>query len=345
MEHTRQHTRRHTLRVLGAAASTPVLSGLSALGGAALVSASQPAFAQTGWPNRPIKLILPFGPGSASDVLARSFTEPLSQKLGQAIVIDYKPGANSTIGTALVARSAPDGYTFGMLTNSGLAASPGGLTEGVTYDTLKDFNYITMVASLSYVFLASASSPAKTLKEAVEHIRANPGKLSYASGNTGGITFMGHFAKTHGLNISHVPYKSVPPAVTDLAAGHVQYLVADISSSQAMLQTGKIRALAVPTAQRHPLLPDVPTYAEAGFQTPPDFSGWWALTSPAGVANDILDRMNAEVTAILRTAEVREMLLKRGITAIPSSRDEATRYQREQLQVWTKMIAETGLKG
>ena len=319
---------------------------LSTLGAGALVAGAPRAFAQAaGWPNRPIKLILPFGPGSASDVLARSYSEPLSQKLGQPIVIDYKPGANSTIGTSLVARSAPDGYTFGMLTNSGLAASPGGLTDGVNYDTLKDFSYITMVAALSYVFLASASSPAKTLKEAVEHIRANPGKLSYGSGNTGGITFMGHFAKQQGLNIAHVPYKSVPPAVTDLAAGHVQYLVADISSSQAMLQTGKVRALAVPTAQRHPLLPDVPTYAEAGFPTPPDFSGWWALTAPAGVPNDILDRMNAEVTAILRTAEVRDTLLKRGITAIPSSRDEATRYQREQLQVWTKMIAETGLKG
>lgn len=318
---------------------------LETLGAAALSGAAPHALAQAGWPNRPIRLILPFGPGSASDVLARSFSEPLSQKIGQPVVVDYKPGANSTIGTTAVARSAPDGYTFGLLTNSGLAASPGGLTEGVNYDTLKDFSYVTMVALLSYVFLASASSPARTLKEAVEHIRANPGRLSYGSGNTGGITFMGHFVKSQGLNISHVPYKSVPPAVTDLAAGHVQYLVADVPSAQAMLQNGRVRALAVPYAQRHPLLPDVPTYAESGFPTPPDFSGWWALTAPAGVPSEILDRMNAEVTAILRTAEVRELLLKRGITAIPSSREEATRFQREQLQIWTRMIAETGLKG
>lgn len=317
---------------------------LQTLAGGTVLGAAPRTFAQSTWPSRPIRLILPFGPGSASDVLARSYSEPLAQKLGQPVVIDYKPGANSTIGSAMVARSAPDGYTFGMLTNAGLAASPGGLTEGVTYDTLKDFSYITLVASLSYVLLTWAGGPAKTMKEAIDHIRANPGKLSYGSGNTGGITYMGHLAKTQSLNIAHVPYKSVPPAVTDLAAGHVQYLVADISSAQAMLQNGKIRALAVPTAQRHPLLPDVPTYAEAGFPTPPDFSGWWALTAPAGVPNEILDRMNAEVTAILRTAEVRELLLKRGITAIPSTREEAARYQREQLQVWTKMIAETGLK-
>jgi|688.fasta_scaffold302866_2 tripartite-type tricarboxylate transporter receptor subunit TctC len=317
------------------------LSGLMA---GLAASAAPSAFAQSAWPNRPIKLVLPFGPGSASDVLARSFTEPLSQVLKQPIVIEYRPGANSTIGTTQIARSAPDGYTLGLLTNSGLAASPGGMSEGLTYDTLKDFSYITLVASLSYVFLSSSTVPAKTLREAAEHIRANPGKLSYGSGNTGGISFMGHFVKANGLNIAHAQYKSVPPAITDLAAGHVQYAVADISSAQAMIQTGKIRPLAVPTAQRHPLLPDVPTYSEAGFPTPPDFSGWWVLTAPAGVPNDILDRLNREVVPILKTAEVRDALLRRGITAIPSSREEATRYQREQLQVWTKMVSETGLK-
>lgn len=307
-------------------------------------STAPAAFGQTAWPSRPIKLVLPFGPGSASDVLARSFSEPLSASLKQPIIIEYRPGANSTIGTTQVARAAPDGYTLGMLTNSGLAASPGGMSEGLTYDTLKDFSYITLVASLSYVFLASSTVPVRTLREAVEHIRGNPGKLSYGSGNTGGISFMGHFVKANGLNIAHAQYKSVPPAITDLAAGHVQYAVADISSAQAMINAGKVRPLAVPTAQRHPLLPDVPTYLESGFPTPPDFSGWWALTAPAGVPGDILDRLNREVGSILRTAEVREALLRRGITAIPSTREEATRYQREQLQIWTKMIAETGLK-
>jgi tripartite-type tricarboxylate transporter receptor subunit TctC len=318
-------------------ALTGLIAGIAA-------SAAPSSFAQSSWPNRPIKLVLPFGPGSASDVLARSFTEPLSQVLKQPIVIEYRPGANSTIGTTQIARSPADGYTLGLLTNSGLAASPGGMSEGLTYDTLKDFSYITLVASLSYVFLASTTVPPKTLREAFDHIRANPGKLSYGSGNTGGISFMGHFVKSNGLSIAHVPYKSVPPAITDLAAGHVQYAVADISSAQSMIQAGKIRPLAVPTAQRHPLLPDVPTYAEAGFPTPPDFSGWWVLTAPAGVPGEILDRLNRDVVAILKTSEVRESLLKRGITAIPSSREDATSYQREQLQVWTKMVAETGLK-
>lgn len=321
--------RRHALRGL--------MAGLAA-------SASPTSFAQASWPNRPIKLVLPFGPGSASDVLARSFAEPLSQALKQPVIIEYRPGANSTIGTTQIARSVPDGYTVGLLTNSGLAASPGGMSEGLTYDTQKDFSYITLVAALSYVFLASSTVPAKNLREAVEHIRANPGKLSYGSGNTGGISFMGHFVKSNGLNMAHAQYKSVPPAITDLAAGHVHYAVADISSAQVMIQSGKIRPLAVPTASRHPLLPDVPTYVESGFPTPPDFSGWWALTAPAGVPGDVLDRLNREVVAILKTQEVRDALLRRGITAIPSSREEAARYQREQLQVWTKMIAETGLK-
>lgn len=322
----------------------PRRRALSGLMAAIAASTAPSSFAQSSWPNRPIKLVLPFGPGSASDVLARSFTEPLSQVLKQPIVIEYRPGANSTIGTTQIARSPADGYTLGLLTNSGLAASPGGMSEGLTYDTLKDFSYITLVASLSYVFLASNTVPPKTLREAVDYIRANPGTLSYGNGNTGGISFMGHFVKSNGLSIAPVQYKSVPPAITDLAAGHVQFAVTDISSAQAMIQAGKIRPLAVPTAQRHPLLPDVPTYAEAGFPTPPDFSGWWVLTAPAGVPGEILDRLNREVVAILKTSEVRESLLKRGITAIPSSREEATSYQREQLQVWTKMVAETGLK-
>jgi tripartite-type tricarboxylate transporter receptor subunit TctC len=332
------------LAMIGDTMILPRRRALSGLMAAIAASAAPSSFAQSSWPNRPIKLVLPFGPGSASDVLARSFTEPLSQVLKQPIVIEYRPGANSTIGTTQIARSPADGYTLGLLTNSGLAASPGGMSEGLTYDTLKDFSYITLVASLSYVFLTSNTVPPKTLREAVDYIRANPGKLSYGNGNTGGISFMGHFVKSNGLSIAPVQYKSVPPAITDLAAGHVQFAVTDISSAQAMIQAGKIRPLAVPTAQRHPLLPDVPTYTEAGFPTPPDFSGWWVLTAPAGVPGEILDRLNREVVAILKTSEVRESLLKRGITAIPSSREEATSYQREQLQVWTKMVAETGLK-
>jgi tripartite-type tricarboxylate transporter receptor subunit TctC len=311
---------------------------------ALLAASASPALAQPAWPVKPIRLVLPFGPGSASDVLGRTIAEPLSRALKQQVVIEHRPGANSTIGTSLVARSPADGYTFGLLTNAGLAASPGGLTDGVNYDTAKDFSYVTLVAAINYVLVAANTVPVKTLKDVVDHVKANPGKLSYGSGNTGGISYMGHFARGNALDMSHVQYKSVPPAIVDLVAGHIQFAVTDVGSALAMIRAGKIRPIAVPTASRHPLLPDVPTFAESGFATPPDFSGWWVWTAPAGTPTDILDRLNTELVAILKSQEVRESLLKGGIMPIPSTREEATRYQREQLQVWTKMIAETGLK-
>ena len=316
---------------------------LGALLGSAAATASAPLFAQA-WPARPIRLIVPFGPGSATDTLARTISEPLSRALKQPIVLEHKPGANTTIATNQVAKATPDGYTFGLLTNSGLAASPGGLTEGVTYDPVKELVYITTVASVDYVMVAHPSLNVSTLRQVVDHVKANPGKLSYGSGNTGGISYMGWFVRANGLDIAHAQYKSVPPAMVDLVAGHVQLMVADAGSAAPQIQAGKVRAIAVTTPKRHPLLPDVPTFVESGFPQPPDFSGWWAMTAPAGTPNEILDRINTELVPILKQPEIVASLLRAGILAKPSTREAATRYQRDQLAEWTKMIKETGLK-
>jgi len=316
---------------------------LGALLGSAAATVSAPLFAQA-WPARPIRLIVPFGPGSATDTLARTISEPLSRALKQPIVLEHKPGANTTIATNQVAKATPDGYTFGLLTNSGLAASPGGLTEGVTYDPVKELAYITTVASVDYVMVAHPSLNVSTLRQVVDHVKANPGKLSYGSGNTGGISYMGWFVRANGLDIAHAQYKSVPPAMVDLVAGHVQLMVADAGSAAPQIQAGKVRAIAVTTPKRHPLLPDVPTFVESGFPQPPDFSGWWAMTAPAGTPNEILDRINTELVPILKQPEIVASLLRAGIVANPSTREAATRYQRDQLAEWTKMIKETGLK-
>ena len=309
----------------------------------AAASASAPVLAQA-WPSRPIKLILPFGPGSATDVLARTISEPLSRALKQPIVLEHKAGANTSIATGLIAKGTPDGYTFGLLTNSGLVANPGGMMDNLPYDVNKEIALIGQVASVNYVLAVHPSITDKTLREVIDHMKANPGKLSYGSGNTGGISFGGHFVKSNGLDIAHAPYKSVPPGLVDLAAGHVQLMFPDTGSAMALIQAGRIRPIAVPTARRQALLPDVPTFAESGLPTPPDFSGWWMLTAPAGTPNEILDRVSAELMPILKQPEIIAALLKGGIVAVPTSRDEAVRYQQAQLQVWTKMIAETGLK-
>lgn len=312
---------------------------------AAAAALTGAAHAQSDWPNRPIRLIVPFGPGSATDTLARTIAEPLARVLKQAVVVDSRPGANTTLGTNLAAKAAPDGYTFLLATNSGLVASPGGLTANVPYDTQKDLDYVTRVGTISYVLLVNNALEAKTLRELVDLIRANPGKYSYASGNTGGIAYMGSVRSALGLDLVHVPYKSTPPALVDLISGQVQMMVTDVTTGTPQVRAGKVRAIAVPTEKRDPLLPEVPTFAESGFATPPDVSGWWMLTAPAGVPADVMNRMNAEVVAILNQPEVRASLLKNGIVPAPSTRAEAVRFQREQLQVWTRMIRDLGLKG
>lgn len=296
------------------------------------------------YPSKPIRLIVPFGPGSGSDILARILAEPLSQALGQPIVIENKPGNNTTLGTELVVQSPPDGYTLGLLTNSGLAASPGGLTAGVRYDPTKDLAYIAMVASVNYILLVNNDVPAKTAGELVKLIQANPGKYNYASGNTGGIAYGGWFKNTHKLDMTHVPYKSVPPGLADLISGHVQIMVADVPASLAMIRAGKVRPVGVPAARRYVLLPEVPTYAESGLATPPIMDGWWALVAPAGTPEAILDRLNTEIVKILNSEEIKAKLLGSALVPTPSTRQEAVDYQKDQLKVWTTMVKDLNLK-
>ncbi len=296
------------------------------------------------YPSKPIRVIVPFGPGSGSDILARILAEPLTQALGQPIIIENKPGNNTTLGTELVVQSPPDGYTLGLLTNSGLAASPGGLTSGVRYDPVKDLTYITMVASVNYVLLVNNAVPAKTAGELVALIRANPGKYNYASGNTGGIAYGGYFKNSHKLDMTHVPYKSVPPGLADLISGHVQIMVADVPASLAMIRAGKVRPVGVPAAKRYLLLPDVPTFAESGLTTPPVMDGWWALVAPAGTPDAIQDRLNKEVVKVLETDSIRTKLLESALVPTPSTRQQAVAYQKDQLQVWTDMVRDLNLK-
>lgn len=307
------------------------------------VMLAAPVMAQS-YPNKPIRLIVPFGAGSGSDILARILAEPLGQALGQPIVIENKPGNNTTLGTELVVTSPPDGYTIGLLTNSGLVASPAGLTSGVRYDPAKDLTYISMVASVSYVWLVNNDVKATTAPELIKLLKANPGKFNYASGNTGGIAYGGYIKNAYQLDVTHVPYKSVPPGLADLISGHVQVMVADIPASLGMIRGGKVRAVGMTTAQRNSLLPDVATFSEQGLATPPDMSGWWCAVAPAGTPDDILDRLNRELVKILETESVRAKLLQNGIVPTPSTRQQAVQYQKDQFLVWKGIVKDLNLK-
>ncbi len=316
---------------------------LTAFATTVAVMLAAPVMAQS-YPNKPIRLIVPFGAGSGSDILARILAEPLGQALGQPIVVENKPGNNTTLGTELVVSSPPDGYTIGLLTNSGLVASPAGLTSGVRYDPAKDLSYISMVASVSYVWLVNNDVKAMTAPELVKLLKANPGKFNYASGNTGGIAYGGYIKNAYQLDVTHVPYKSVPPGLADLISGHVQIMVADIPASLGMIRGGKVRAVGMTTAQRNSLLPDVATFSEQGLATPPDMSGWWCAVAPAGTPDDILDRLNRELVKILETESVRAKLLQNGIVPTPSTRQQAVQYQKDQFVVWKGIVKDLNLK-
>lgn len=320
-----------------------IVRWLSGFATAVSLLVAAPVMAQS-YPNKPIRLIVPFGPGSGSDILARIVAEPLGQALGQPIVIENKPGNNTTLGTELVVSAPPDGYTLGLLTNSGLVASPAGLTSGVRYDPAKDLSYISLVASVSYVWLVNNDVDARTAPELIKLIKANPRKYNYASGNTGGIAYGGYIKNAYQLDVTHVPYKSTPPGLADLISGHVQIMVADVPASLGMIRGGKVRAVGMTTAQRNSLLPDVATFSEQGLATPPDMSGWWCAVAPAGTPDDILDRLNKELVKVLETESVRAKLLQNGIVPMPSTRQQAVQYQKDQFLVWKTIVKDLALK-
>lgn len=320
-----------------------IVRWLAGLAAAASLIGAMPATAQP-YPNKPIRLVVPFGAGSGSDILARIVAEPLSQALGQSIIVENKPGNNTTLGTEFVATAAPDGYTLGLLTNSGLAASPAGLTSGVRYDPAKDLSYVSLVATVNYVWLVNNDIDAKSAPDLIKLIKANPGKYNYASGNTGGIAYGGHIKNAYQLDVTHVPYKSVPPALADVVSGHVQIMVADVPASLSMIRAGKVRPVGVPSAKRYVLLPEVPTFAESGLATPPNMDGWWAVTAPAGTPVEILDRLNKELVIVLETESVKAKLLQSGIVPMPSTRQQAVQYQKDQLEVWKTIVKDLNLK-
>lgn len=315
----------------------PILALLAFIGMAAVHAQN--------WPDKPIRLLVPYTAGSATDLIARVISEPLSKALGQPIVIDNKPGANSTLATAMAVKAVPDGYTLVLATNAGLAASPGGLTDGVPYDPVTDLAYVTLVGSVQYVWVTNNDIKVSNAKEMIDYIKAHPRQMSYASGNTGGITYGGFLKNHYTLDMVHAPYKSTPPAIVDVIGGQVQVMMSDVASVSPMIRSGKVKALGVPSAKRNPLLPDVPTFAEQGLVTPPDFSGWWTIAAPAGTPTTVLNRLNSELVKILQTQEVSAKLLQNGIIPNPGTREEAARHVREQLDVWRRMIKELNLRG
>ncbi|WP_418319759.1 Bug family tripartite tricarboxylate transporter substrate binding protein [Piscinibacter sakaiensis] len=298
-----------------------------------------PLASQAQYPDRPVRMVLPFGPGSATDTFLRIVAEPLNAALGQTVVVDNRPGAMSALAVEHVAKSAPDGYTVIAATNS-IVATPAGILRKVNYDPIRDFTPITRLAGTSYVLIVAAEQPWKTLADLIEYARANPGKLNYASGNLGGLMYGGMLKNSIGVDMVHISYKSTPPALLELLAGRVHWMFTDLVTASSQAKAGKVRPLLATAAQRTAMFPDVPTIAETGIQGFADMPAWWALYGPAGMPKDAVERLNREFTTILRRPDVRSRLAVMGIDAVPSTPQELANFTREQSQSYIRLIKE-----
>lgn len=303
-----------------AAALTGVLTLTLSLG---LVhpAAAQPSANATGpYPNRPIRLIVPFAPGGSTDLAARLVSEYGSRELGQAIVVDNKPGAGGSTGMEAVAKAAPDGYTLGMATVSTHGSNPAVYGSKLKYDPIKDFAPITNVATTPSVFAVHPSVPVTSMKDFIARAKAQPGTLSYATPGTGslGHANMAHLAALAQIDLLHVPYKGSGQALNDALAGQVNAITDNLPSALPHIKAGKLRALVLLSDKRAPALPEVPTYAELGY---PQMGGggWFGVVAPAGTPAAIVNRLNAAIHKAMKHPEFVQKMDESGATLIPST--------------------------
>ncbi len=286
------------------------------------------------YPTRPVRVIVPFGAGSATDVVARTIGQNLAEALGQAMVIDNRAGANGTIGAELAAKSPKDGYTLLMSTNTPSAAAPS-LMKKINYDPVKDFSPIARIGTIAFVLVTNPSLPAKSMKELIALAKQQPGKLTAGSGSAGSLVPVFMLQQMAGIELNHVPYKSIPPALTDVMSGQINMVYADMVTGAPQVKSGKVRALGVTSKKRDPLLPDVPAIAE----TVKDFDliAWFALFAPAGTPNAIVDRLATESAKILARSDVRERFAVMGIQVAPLAPAELGEFQKSELAKWAKL--------
>jgi tripartite-type tricarboxylate transporter receptor subunit TctC len=315
-----------------------LLRSLVAAGGLVFSLAAQ---ADT-YPSKPITIIVPFGPGSGTDTITRVIAQPLSVALKESVVVEDRPGANGALAALYVARSAPDGYTLFMSTNSPHSAAPF-LMKNIGYDPVKDFAPITRMGSYTLMLCVHPDIPAKSVKELIEYAKVNPGKLSFASGNTSGVVAgetLKHWAE---IDMLHVPYKSVPPALNDVLAGRVSMMFADLTTALPHVKAGTLRALAVTRLKRSALVPELPTLDEAGVKGF-NMDSWAAIFAPAGTPSDITRLLNAELRKIIDSPDVKSTLAKAGFEAFSSSPTELDELVKDQLGKWGKMIKDAGIQ-
>lgn len=293
------------------------------------------------WPSRPIQLLIPYPPGGSADLLARPVAAKLQERLGQPVVLDYRPGAGGTIATQMLARAKPDGNTLIMvLAAHAINAS---LYPKLPYDTRKDFAPVSLVANLPMILAGSSSLRANTVPELIAEAKASPGKLTFASagnGNTGHLA--GElFDSVAGIKMTHVPYKGSAQVVTAMLSGEVQLTFDSISTTLPHVRSGKVRALAVTGAKRAAIAPDVPTLAEVGVPGI-NITGWYAVLAPAGTPAPVVDRLSREIATVLKEPELKANLASNGYEPVGSTPDALRSHIDAEITRWSKVVKDSG---
>jgi tripartite-type tricarboxylate transporter receptor subunit TctC len=310
--------------------------------GAALTLAALTASAQP-YPNRPVKIVVPFGPGGFTDVVARILGQKLGAAMGQSFVIENRPGAGSTIGTDQVAKSAPDGYNLVMISSTHVI-SPW-IYKTIPYDPLKSFTPVSKLVDSAYVLAINPKVPVNNVKELIELAKAKPDTLHYASSGNGSTQHLmgGLFVSMTGAKIQHIPYRGSNLALTDLIAGMVETSFAGVTNVLTQLPSGKLKALAVTTAKRAPQLPDVPTLQEAGVPGY-DASNWLALLAPAGTPKEIVNRLNSEIAKLMAQPDVQKSLFDAGVQVSLSTPDGLAKLMASEQVKWGKVVKDAGIQ-
>ncbi|WAI81898.1 MULTISPECIES: Bug family tripartite tricarboxylate transporter substrate binding protein [Achromobacter] len=321
----------HPFRLLSAA----LISG-------ATLMAAPVAQAASDYPNKPITLIVPFPAGSGTDAVGRIFGSELSAILGQQIVVENKPGANATIAANYVARAKPDGYTLFVTTNTSHSAAPW-LMKNVPYDPVKDFTPIARGGNLPFILVVNPKRPWKNVGELVADAKKNPGRITYASGNSTGIVAGATLANRAGIDLLHIPYKGTPQGLTDVVGGQVDFMFTDLASGLPFVQSGQLRALAVSTAERSVIVPDLPSMAEAGVKDF-DLNSWNGYFGPAGLPPEVVAKLNAAINQVVAKPEVKKRLAGLGFDAFSSTPEAFAQFVSEQRTLWGKLIKDAGIE-
>jgi len=308
----------------------------------ALTAAAAPVVFAQAYPSKPIRFIVPFAPGGGADISARAVASRLTERLGQQVVIDNRPGAGGNLGTELVARAAPDGYTL-LWASSGYGANPS--LYKLSYDPVTGFEPVTLVTQQPFLFVVNPAVPAKTVKEFIAYAKANPGKLNYLSSGVGGIQHLAVelFKSLAGVDLVHIPYKGGSSGHTDLISNQVQMEFGTILSTLPLLKNGQVRLLAVTTATRSPVLPETPTLAEAGV---PGYavSGWYAMFAPAKTPAAIVTKLNRETVAVLQSPDVRQRFAADGSMVVASTPAQLAEHVRQDVAKWAKLVREANIR-